>query len=46
MVTGIVAMTNGAAVVRRCVDTGCVVVTGIVDSRCVDDRVENMGNCE
>ena len=37
-------MTTGATVVtRRCVDTGCVVVTGIVDCRCVNDRVENRG---
>ncbi|CAN6883660.1 unnamed protein product [Brassica oleracea] len=36
-------VTTGATVVRRCVDTGCVVVTGIVDSRCVNDRVENRG---
>ncbi|KAF2556790.1 hypothetical protein F2Q68_00012940 [Brassica cretica] len=36
-------VTTGATVVRRCVDTVCVVVTGIVDSRCVNDRVENRG---
>lgn len=36
-------MTIGAALVKRFVDTGCIVVTGIVDSRCVDDKVENMG---
>ncbi|KAG2329171.1 hypothetical protein Bca4012_021231 [Brassica carinata] len=36
-------VTTGVAVFRRCVYTGCVLVTGIVDSRCVDDRVENRG---